>query len=334
MSNPLLAIFSGIFSVLRFLVSSLTGIFASSSYSSAHMTAHLHSSRILIYRGPDTYVPITILSDASDIDTDKLKVTLIQKGYRAGLFGWGIARYLGDVSERGIDVTPDNTKKWDGSDSTAPDIDTVSTASSSSTKTGGDEAEHRSTLTTPNLTQRQRSKIHTELENLIPDIPHKHRLATFLVRIPVRSGDGYFRFKIRTAKNTVYSPTMRILSVSLSSASIKGASILPPTIVPELLIRAVGLAVTTFLYGLFPIAALLEKVLPRKWSRKLLGWLYRRLGMEQRQQQFMDKHGQKVLDARKKTMEAVPFASLGVRTHYEIEKDEKAGRGGVMYLHA
>ncbi|CAD6889181.1 unnamed protein product [Tilletia laevis] len=323
MANP----FAVIFSVLRFLISSLTAIFASSTASSAHMTARLHSSRILVYRGPDTYVPITILAHNTNVDADSLKVTLIQKGYRAGLFGWALARYLGDISEKAIDVTPESIKNWN-------DTDTDSASAASSTSTIQKEDNPNSSLSTPNLTQTQRSKIANELESLLPTINHKHPLATFFVRIPVRSGDGYFRFKVKTGNKTVYTPTLRILSVSLSSASIKGASILPPTIVPELLIRTLSIAFTTFLYGLFPIAALLDKVLPKKWSRKLLGWLYRRLGMEQRQQQFMDKHGQKVLDARKKTMESVPFATLGVRTHYEIEKDEKKGRGGIMYLHA
>jgi len=265
--------------------------------------------------------PISIYTNDPSTRPDDVKVDLIQKGYRAGLFGWTVARYLGDIKERGIDVTPESSQKWDGSTS-----DAASTVS----------ADTSSTLTTASFSQRQRSKIHAELEKIEPSLPHKRRLSTFLVRIPVRSGDGYFRFRIRTqnGKHTVYTPTVRILSVSLSSASIKGSSILPPTVVPELVIRALGVALTTFLYGLFPIAAILEKVLPRKWSRKLLGWLYRKLGMEERQRKFMDKHGQGVVQAKRKAMETVPFASMGMRTKLELEKDEKVGRGGVIFAHA
>ncbi|KAK0535671.1 hypothetical protein OC834_001442 [Tilletia horrida] len=322
MTNPLGFVFGALWSVVHGVFSTLAAVFASSTSSSAHLTAHLHASRLVLYRGPDTYLPITLLSDSPQAGSaDGFKVTLVQKGYISGIFGWNLARFLG-AADSGIDVTPNTSQSWDGEQQQSS-----SSANADADSTSLDK------VSSASLTPRQRSKIHKEIETLLPSLPHKHRLGTLLVRVPVRSGDGYFRLRIASKKETVYTPTVRIFSVSLSSASVRGASLVPPTIVPELLLRTLNVAITTFLYGLFPIAALLEKVLPRKWSRKLLGWLYRRLGMEQRQRAFMDKHGQRVTQAKRTALETVPFATLGVRTSLELEKDEKVGRGGVVYLH-
>ncbi|KAK0551394.1 hypothetical protein OC861_005784 [Tilletia horrida] len=323
MANPIISLLSSVLYLLKFLIATLTGVFASSTNSSKHLTAHVHTGRIVVYRGPSTYIPVSVLSDRTTSNLDDVQITLIQRGWIAGLFGWTVAKFLGNISDRGIDVTPESTKPWDSSSSAGQQASTQ------------EQEEVSTSLSAPTLSSKQRLTIHKELDKLIAssDIPHKNKLSTLQIRIPVHSGDGYFRIKIKAKNNVVYTPTFRILSISLHSASIKGSSILPPTIVPELFIRTLSVAATTALWGLFPIAALLEKVLPAKWSRKMLGWLYKKLGMEKRQQDFMDKHGQKVVQAKRKTMETIPFASLGVRTDLELEKDAKVGRGGVAYVH-
>lgn len=257
---------------MDFFLSSISTVFlwithpfkSSSTTSNQDFTFLLHSTPFIYYRGTHTYVSFSLLNNGngqSRINSKDIKVELIQRGWRAGLFGWNLASYLGANTKKGLEITPENFKNWsqagDGRDSSdnkdSIEMDSLTKKDSiSSTSTS-------SSIQAPTLCLDQTKRYDSQIQKITDGKAY----STFLVRIPVSSGDGYFRLTLKdssSGKPIINSPTLRIFSFSLSSASPRGSSILPPTLVPELLLRTISTIIYTALLGLFPVVALFEKV--------------------------------------------------------------------------
>lgn len=244
------------------------------------------------------------------------------------MFGWKAASYMGISLKNGIDISPEHQEKWGEHSGGDENIEL---------KEEGDDGEQMTLLPKPTLSSKRQTSIEKQLKSttiIHGNNPHE-TLATCLVRIPASSGDGYFRLAFDIAGQSVaFSPTFRIFSLSLSSACPRGSSVLPPTIVPELILRTLSTALYSALLALFPIAAILEKVLPRSWARWMMMKLYRSLGMEEKTQKLMKNYNvQERLDTAKSQVDKkIPWASAGIRTQFEIQRDQQRGVGGVTYV--
>jgi len=259
--------------MLSYVLSSLSTILvwithpfkSSSTVSNSSLIFLLHSTPFIYYRGTHTYISFSLLSTTSTtlIDPSKIKVDLIQRGWRAGLFGWNLSNYLGANTTKGLDITVDNLKKWEQANDGNDDVtDGIGKEEYEMQRRDGKSQTSTSTSSTsPKLSLTQIKRYDSQLQKISTQGSSKV-LATYLVRIPVSSGDGYFRLSLRdsSSKVLINSPTLRIFSFSLSSASPRGSSILPPTLVPELLLRTVSMIIYSALLGLFPVVALFEKV--------------------------------------------------------------------------
>lgn len=92
----------------------------------------------------------------------------------------------------------------------------------------------------------------------------------------------------------------------------------------------------TFLLGLFPIAAIAEKVLPRGSARKISLWLYRTAGIDRKADRMMQQYNvqERVANAKLSVYQTVPFGSAGIRTEYDLQRDAELGKGGMVYWRA
>ncbi|KIS68416.1 uncharacterized protein UMAG_03506 [Mycosarcoma maydis] len=341
----------------------------------------LHNPRVLLYRGPETYVTFSIYAQAYSADarkqleslstgqlSDVVKATnvqLVQKGWIAGAIGWNAAGYLGVGTKKGWDVTPAGRAAWK---------DTQAEASGLSLKQQEDEDYHekpqrggyKATAENEEYEMQTLGKTSSEPHQETRHIALKRKekidkqiraqsstidtvdtasssstrvLGTYKCRIPVETGDGYFRFwvtfpsPVSRASIGIGSPTFRLFSLSLTSASPRGAALLPvPVIVPELVLRSVSIALTTLVYGLFPVATIIDKLLPRWMSRRFIDWVYTRVGAKNKADQLRQKYqvDNKVEQA-KEQVKKVPFASAGIRTDWDLERDAQRGTGGWAY---
>lgn len=345
-------------SVLSSVWSALASVFSPSTTSvyarkqRLYYTVQLHNPRILLYRGSETYITFTILAYPQDGDTATLdardakalakqaSVQLVQKGWRAGLFGWNMAAYLGAKTKSGWDVTPVASAAWDSAAAAADNGIEDEEANEQPTQVDehGNPIDRgaRTTRETKHIAPRRRKTIARSVTDLAPSTAQV--VGTYKCRVPVSTGDGYFRLYLTlpTTEGKIFlpSPTMRLFSFSLSSASPRGATLLPlPTIAPELVIRAVSLVLSTFFLAMFPAFNIIDKVLPRWMSRRLARWLFRVTGAQAKKDSVMQrfKVDQKV-DVAKRQVQKVPFASAGVRTDWDLEKDASRGRAGWVYL--
>lgn len=259
---------------MDFFLSSISTVFlwithpfkSSSTTSNQDFTFLLHSTPFIYYRGTHTYVSFSLLNNGNNgqtrIDSKDIKVELIQRGWRAGLFGWNLASYLGANTKKGLEITPENFKNWsqagDGRDSSDDNKDSIG-MDSLTKKDSISSTSTSSSIQAPTLSLNQTKRYDSQIQKITDGKAY----STFLVRVPVSSGDGYFRLTLKdssSGKPIINSPTLRIFSFSLSSASPRGSSILPPTLVPELLLRTISTIIYTALLGLFPVVALFEKV--------------------------------------------------------------------------
>ena len=326
--------------MLGYVFSNFRALFTTTHSSTERHTVLLHTSPLVRYHSP-LYVPITVLSHgagsgrAGKADAGGVKITLVRRGWRAGLFGWTVAPYLGASIKNGIDVTPEHSGRW-GEESGGQDA-MDATHERDEEEVGREGSDTVALLPTPGLSTKRQTTIDKQVRSTAVrhGLPQHKVDYTCLVRIPASSGDGYFRLVIDQAgQPAAYSPTFRLFSLSLSSACPRGASVLPPTLAPELLLRALSTALYTALLALFPVAAIVEKVLPRSWARWMMTRLYRSLGMEERTQNLMkDWNVQQRLDTAKTQVDQkIPWAGAGIRTRYEIRRDEQRGRGGITYM--
>lgn len=308
-----------------------------------------HTPRLVLYQGSDTYVPITLFAverkdkPAPPMAHGSLQIQLVQRGWRAGLFGWAVAKWLGAKTVKGLDVTPAVSHHRSGAPS-----DDVASAERGMPDPQNQSANTAAVVAKTSFPERAVEKWDKDVARFVSQQAAEHYeevpwngtvnklvpVGTFAVRIPARAGDGYFRLSLRFGHGSyAVSPDFRIYSLSLSSASPRGAALLPPTLVPELLLRTASTALYTALLGLFPVAALMEKILPRGTAGKLLSWFYRALGLDRKADQMIQQYHvqERVEHAKVQVLETVPFSSAGIRTDYDLQKDAALGRGGVTY---
>ena len=340
----------------------------------------LHNPRVLLYRGPETYVTFSIYAQAYSAEarkqleqlsssqiTDVVKgtnVQLVQKGWIAGTVGWNAAGYLGVATKKGWDVTPAGSAGWKDTQAESSslsiqqqeDEDYGEKAGRGSFASSGEEEYELQKLgktgseetlqETRQIALKRKEKIDKQvkaqssgIETVDTSSSSTRVLGTYKCRIPVQTGDGYFRLwvtmpsPIAMGQIGIPSPTFRLFSFSLTSASPRGAALLPiPVIVPELALRSISIALTTLVYGLFPVATIIDKLLPRWMSRRFINWIYTRVGAKGKTDQLKEKYqvDQKVEQA-KEQVKKVPFASAGIRTDWDLERDAKRGRGGWAY---
>ncbi|KDN52268.1 hypothetical protein K437DRAFT_254455 [Tilletiaria anomala UBC 951] len=298
----------------------------------------LHSPLLVLYRGSETYVSVTVLEfekgGAGKQRRDGgVQVSLIRRGWRAGIFGWAIAKYLGAKTVKGIDVTPATEHGRPNSKSALEGGESSGSRARTAFPAKQLESYEKETR---QFVQDQAKTTHELLCDGVSSISQRNvvPVATHIVRIPARANDGYFRIAFCYSDGSVsVSPDFRIFSFSLSSACPRGAALLPPTIAPELILRALSTALHAFLLGLFPIAAILEKILPRAWTRRFMRWAYNRIGGDERKDKLLEKYEMKerLGKATESFYETVPFASAGVRTSHDLAKDQEYGIGGVTY---
>ena len=335
----------------------------------------LHNPRLLLYRGPETYVTFSIYAQAysaearqrldalssSDISSvvKGTNVQLVQKGWIAGVVGWNAAGYLGVATKKGWDVTPEGRAGWKDTQADSPGLSSKQQEDEdwgekpTSYRGSADEYEMQP-LNQPEVRKETRHIALKRKEKIDKQIRAQSStvdtvdtgssgstrvLGTYKCRIPVETGDGYFRFWVTLPSVTrgssigIGSPTFRLFSFSLTSASPRGAALLPiPVIAPELALRSVSIALTTIVYGLFPVATIIDKLLPRWMSRRFINWVYTRVGAKNKTEQLKEKYqvDKKVEQAREQ-VKKVPFASAGIRTEWDLENDVKRGRGGWAY---
>ena len=247
------------------------------------------------------------------------------------VFGWTAGKWLGAKTIKGLEVTPatehgrpDSKSSLEGGDSSSGK---APTAFPEKQLENYEKQVQRYIQTAEKAEDKAGLQGDTALSSLKP-------VATHIVRVPAAAQDGYFRLVFKHSDGTMAtSPDFRVYSVSLYSACPRGAAILPPSIIPELLLRAISTALTAILMGLFPLAALLEKILPRKMTRGFMQWAYRKSGAQEKQKELEEKYQvtQKYKQVKTGVFETVPFSSAGIRTDYDLQKDEQYGVGGVTY---
>ncbi|KAJ9479989.1 hypothetical protein PHBOTO_003766 [Pseudozyma hubeiensis] len=343
----------------------------------------LHNPRVLLYRGPETYVTFSIYAQAYSADarkqleslsssqlSDVVKATnvqLVQKGWIAGVVGWNAAGALGVATKKGWDVTPAGRASWKDTQAEASGLSIKQQededwgekpqhrSSQQTIKNGREEYEMQTLNKTPDeplketrhIALKRKEKIDKQIRSQSSTIDtvdtssdsSTRVLGTYKCRIPVETGDGYFRLwvtfpsPITRSSIGIGSPTFRLFSFSLTSASPRGAALLPiPVIAPELLLRSVSIALTTIVYGLFPVAAIIDKILPRWMSRRFINWIYNRVGAKNKTDQLKEKYQvDRKVEQAKEQVKKVPFASAGIRTDWDLERDAKRGRGGWAY---
>ncbi|SPO27642.1 uncharacterized protein UTRI_04322_B [Ustilago trichophora] len=340
----------------------------------------LHNPRVLLYRGPETYVTFSIYAQAYSAEarkqlealssnqiTDLVKrtnVQLVQKGWIAGAVGWNAAGYLGVATKKGWDVTPVASAAWKDAQAESSslsakqqeDEDYGEKPQRSSFATSSTDEYEMQTLNktdpseplkeTRHIALKRKEKIDKQIRAQSSSIDtvdtsssSTRVLGTYKCRIPVETGDGYFRLwvtlpsPVARGQIGIGSPTFRLFSFSLTSASPRGAALLPvPVIVPELALRSVSIALTTLVYGLFPVATIIDKLLPRWMSRRFINWIYTRVGAKNKTDQLKEKYQvDRKVEQAKEQVKKVPFASAGIRTDWDLDRDAQRGRGGWAY---
>lgn len=341
----------------------------------------LHNPRVLLYRGPETYLTFSIYAQAYSAEarkqleglsssqiTDLVKgtnVQLVQKGWIAGAVGWNAAGYLGVATKKGWDVTPAGSAAWKDTQAESSSLSAKQQEDedygerpqrSNSLSKDGEEYEMQTLgkhdppseplKETRHIALKRKEKIDKQIRAQSSSIDtvdtsssSTRVLGTYKCRIPVETGDGYFRLwvtlpsPVARGQIGIGSPTFRLFSFSLTSASPRGAALLPvPVIVPELALRSVSIALTTLVYGLFPVATIIDKLLPRWMSRRFINWIYTRVGAKNKTEQLKEKYQvDRKMEQAKEQVKKVPFASAGIRTDWDMERDAQRGRGGWAY---
>lgn len=303
MASILQGVLNATTSLARAVAATYHGLRDADFTENKRFTVIRHSPSFVLYRGADTIVPLTVLVKGSEPAPKGHKVWLVRRGWRAGLFGWTVGSMLGGGGGQGIDVTPEQTESWDR---------------------------------TQTLDERIKERYQKDLDAVLAGTEgvRQHAVETCQVRIPVRSGDGYFRLRLsapaRDSETLAYSPTFRLGSLSLHSACPRGATII--TLIPEVLVRSLSAAAWGLFYAAFPFLSLAER-LPGRWGQRAMHWAYRAAGGDERKKQLDERYSvsERVNMAQRQVYQTVPFASAGVRTSYDIEQDNQRGRGGYVF---
>lgn len=185
-----------------------------------------------MYQGSETYVPLTLFAierpghKTPVFPHDTFHVQLVQRGWRAGLLGWTLARWLGAKTVRGIDVTPVSSHQYGLSNSTSVPVSTNQNTEQTLSTNLPERKLEKYEKDIVRFETQQRDTHYVDLPGPKPNrlVP----LATLAVRIPAHAGDGYFRLSLRFNHGPyALSPDFRIYSLSLSSASPRGAALVP-----------------------------------------------------------------------------------------------------------
>jgi len=236
---------------------------------------------------------------------DDRKVFLQRRGYRTGLLGWTLGSLLGGAHHPGWEVTPQKHELWSS---------------------------------TTLLSAKQREQYDKDVSRLFTPsyAPGQKVRETFLVHIPVASGDGYFRLRVTTRRDEdlAVSAVFRIGSLTWASAQPRGAT--PVGIIPELGVRAAFLAAKTAawtaFYAAFPFLKIAE-YLPGQFGNRWMLAAYKLAGGDAKRAELDERYGvtERFRQANDKVQKTVPFGAAGVRTNKDLERDREEGRGGVAF---
>lgn len=223
-----------------------------------------HTRSWVYYQGVSTVVPITILGQIPLPPTRRIK--LQRRGWRTGMFGWKAGSVMGGKLFKEKDVTPQAIGNWENE-----------------------------------VSVERRQKFDKDVSRFINEdhSPKTHLIReTDFVRIPVSSGDGYFRLVVypTPSSHSIVAATgvFRLGSLSPNSSSVRGASL--GTMTPELVLKtasstigsqvqAVGSQVQSAVYTALPMVQAFETI---PGTTKLSGWAldtgYRRVAGSETQE--------------------------------------------------
>ncbi|PWN50954.1 hypothetical protein IE53DRAFT_72203 [Violaceomyces palustris] len=351
--------FSSVSSIFKTSVSSVQVPSQNATYSIL-----LHSPKLVLYQGAETHITFSLVASPSKagvkvrVDPSiigNVNVQLVKKGWRAGLFGWDAAAYMGAKTKSGWDITPADRASWNEAQLQESKLeDEEAEAEMYKRRSEQEDDEQEPLLSNPetpstrsmHIGPKRKAKIESDIKSHFSlanaedsSSPGSRVIGTFKARIPIESGDGYFRlFALvpisgSSSKVQLPSPTFRVFSFSLSSASPRGATLLPlPTLAPELVLRSLSILLSTLLFAMFPVVSIIDKILPRWMSRRFVRWVYRSAGGEKKKRYVMERmHVDQKIHQAKSAVQKVPFASAGVRTEWDLRSDQARGRGGWSY---
>ncbi|BFZ58840.1 hypothetical protein PYCC9005_005905 [Savitreella phatthalungensis] len=154
-------------------------------------------------------------------------------------------------------------------------------------------------------------------------------LETNALHIPARAVDGYYRIRVTTSNpshNIVATPTFRLLSSSLDTASPRGATLyqIPFETGAQAAVKSAQVAAWSAAYALFPFLAVGSWVPGVSgMSRTAIDALWRWAGG----QKVTDQVGSHVAAAD----QTIPWGAVGVRRQFDIDEDTKRGPRGSVY---
>lgn len=234
---------------------------------------------------------------------------LQKRGWRTGLLGWTLGGYLAGAWSRGTDVTPQRSTKWSEDDS---------------------------------LPEVRKRKLKRELSAPAG----LEYLETLVVHIPSSAPDGYYRLvspSLGTMKDALTrrqticnSPThrpiigstsFRLYSSSLSTPSPRGANVyqLPAELVLGILAGALGTLLVAAFSVLFPFAKL-ASLLPGKWGKYLLRWVWGLIGGEDVERKVREHRTVKGATERVDRLDrSIAWSRIGVRRKRDAREDEGGG---------
>lgn len=263
-----------------------------------------HSSPFVFYQKFSTIVPISVFG-AVELPKDR-RIFLQKRGWRTGLAGWTVGALIGGTWGKDIEITPVSTET---------SLENVS-----------DEIASNSV----------KASIKKEIE--ATSIGEYKLLETAFCHIPASSYDGYFRIRITNSsgqQTLVSTPTFRILSSSLSTASPRGATIfqLPIELFAATTVTTCQVGAWGFFYACFPFLKL-ASFIPGGFSQATINTLWKWAGGQQkldnaRESYHVDEHLAQAGQLRDRVDHSVPWSAIGVRRAFDIEADAELGRQGV-----
>ncbi|KAF9475566.1 hypothetical protein BDN70DRAFT_996328 [Pholiota conissans] len=240
----------------------------------------LHTRSWVYYKGVSTMIPISILGQ--EPLPDGYRIELQRRGWRTSTFGWGAGSVMGGKLGKAFNVTPEKRGQWD------LDIDS--------------ERQH---------------KIDKDIRRFLSqaDAPRHHLvLETDYIRIPVASGDGYFRLVVYSSASShspvASSPVFRVASLTTEPAKLRGAS--SSTLVPELFFKSASSTVI----GAAPTLNMIERMSAKRLANSAMNML------PSSSAPSVDGSGGRV---------RFNLESIGYRTPRDLKEDKRLGRGGTAF---
>jgi hypothetical protein len=238
------------------------------------------------------------------------RIFLQKRGFRTGLLGWTVGALLGGTWGKDIEITPVQA------------VDALSRIPNEVLSAGSQKA----------LQAEIKESGLLEDKKLVLQ-------ETDVCHIPCSSGDGYFRIRVTTAngiQQLASTPTFRILSSSLDTASPRGANWfqLPVELGIATSIKSAQVGAWGFFYAAFPFLKI-GSLIPggSAISQKMLNTLYHWAGgdtfvAEKRKELKVDEALAAANDMKDRVDQAIPWSAVGVRRAFDVEKDRALGRQG------